>query len=279
MSQGRLDGQVAWISGAARGMGLGICEAFAAEGARICVADVDEELGRAVATRLEKRGVEAMFSRCDVGVGEDVRDSIAATVERFGGLQNIVNCAAVGATGYLHEMTEAQWDRLMAINVKSIFFSIKYGVEHLTKHAHSYVVNIGSISSFVAQVDTPAYTTSKGAVLLLSQSIAVDYAHLGLRCNCVCPGISDTPGLQSYYSRVPEGDRILGERIKRVPLNRLIQPAEVGKSVVFLSCEESSGITGTSLTVDGGYTSVAEWNADAVTQNPRQDSREDVSCD
>ena len=133
------------------------------------------------------------------------------------------------------------------------------------------MVNIGSISSFVAQVDTPAYTTTKGAVLLLSQSIAVDYAHLGLRCNCVCPGISDTPGLADYYRRVPEGERILAGRIKRVPLDRLIQPAEVGKSVVFLSCEDSAGITGTSLTVDGGYISVAEWNSDAVTQNPQHD--------
>lgn len=268
MSSGKLSGQVAWVTGGASGMGSATAELFASEGASVAVVDVDEALGSEVVDGINDRGGRAMFSRCDVSVEANVRRSIEETVEHFGGLQIIVNCAFNGAAIALHEMTEEQWDTMMAVNVKAIFFSIKHGVAHLTKNAHSYVVNIGSISSFVAQVDTPAYTTTKGAVLLLSRSIAVDYAHLGLRCNCVCPGMTDTPSLSRYYSRVPDGDRILADRVKRVPLNRLIRADEIARSVLFLCCEDSAGTTGTSLTVDGGYLSAAEWNCDAVTRFP-----------
>ena len=156
----------------------------------------------------------------------------------------------------------------MGINVKSIFFSIKHGLVHLQKNRYSCVVNIGSISSFVAQVDRPVHSTSKGAVLLLSQSIALDYAHLGLRCNCVCPKITDTPSLRGHYDRVPDGDTLLARRLKRVSINRATRPEEIARTVLFLSCENSTGITGTPLTVDGGYTTAVEWDCDMKTQNP-----------
>ncbi len=266
MKQGRLSGQVAWVSGAAMGMGRAIAELFAAEGASVAVIDVKETEGAEVVDAIRTAGGKTMFRRCDVSVEDDVRRSIDATVEQYDGLQIIVNCAAISAVQPLHKMTESLWDRLMAVNVKSIFLSTKHGVGHLLKNERSYIVNIGSISSFVAQAGTPAYTTTKGAVLLLSQSLALDYAHAGLRCNCVCPGISDTPALRSYYDRLPGGEEILAGRLRRVPLNRIIRPAEVARSVLFLSTEDSSGITGTSLTVDGGYTTAAEWDSDQVTQ-------------
>ena len=267
----RLVGQAAWVTGAASGMGRAVAKLFAAEGANVALIDRNQEAGALVAEEITSAGGHAHFLGCDVAVESEVADSIEAAAGRYDGLQILVNCAAIGGARLLHQMEAEEWDALMTVNVRSIFFSIKHGLTHLQRNANSYVVNIGSTSSFVAQVDTPAYTTTKGAVLLLSRSIALDYAHLGLRCNCVCPGLTDTPAISAYYSKVPGGKEILAERIRRVPLGRMILPEEVARAVLFLSCEDSSGITGTTLTVDGGYTSAAEWNTDAVTQMPPPD--------
>ena len=108
------------------------------------------------------------------------------------------------------------------------------------------MVNVGSISSFVGQAATPVYTTSKGAVLSLSRSIALDYAHLGLRCNCVCPGITDTPLLRQHLNTTDDPEQTLRQRVSRVPINRAIEPEEVARAILYLSCEDSSGVTGTS---------------------------------
>ena len=198
-------------------MGRATAQLFASEGASVAIVDINEALGNEVAEEINASGGEAIFCSCNVSNETEVQSSIAATVDRFGGMQIIFNCAAKGIAKRRENMTEAEWDELMAINVKSIFFSLKHGIQHLEKNQHSYVVNIGSISSFVAQVDTPAYTTTKGAVLLLSQSIALDYAHLGLRCNCLCPGLADTPMMAGYYDRITDGDKFLAKRIQRVP--------------------------------------------------------------
>jgi NAD(P)-dependent dehydrogenase (short-subunit alcohol dehydrogenase family) len=129
----------------------------------------------------------------------------------------------------------------------------------LKRNARSYVVNIGSISSYVGQGGTPAYTASKGAVLMLSKSIALDYAADGLRCNCVCPGITDTPMLREHLDKTPNPDATLAARVRRVPIGVALTPADIAKAALYLSCEDSAGVTGTSLVVDGGYLTAAEW--------------------
>ncbi len=201
-----------------------------------------------------------MFTPCDVAREAEVGASIEQAIEQFGGLQIVVNCAGVVHVGPLDETSERQWDELMAVNVKSIFLSLKHAIGHLRKHRRSYVVNIGSVSSFVAQALTPAYVASKGAVLQLSRSIALDYAADGLRCNCICPGITDTPMLRYHLSTTGDPEAALRERLRRVPLGVAMQPADIAKAALYLSCEDSSGITGTSLVVDGGYLAAAEWN-------------------
>ena len=177
----RLEGQVAWISGGASGIGEGVAELFAQEGAKVAIADPKTDLGWEVAERIERGGDEALFTETDVSQGAQVRTSIEATVERFGGLHTLVNCAGIVHVGPLHEYSEADWDRLMGVNLKSIFLSLKHGLPHLRHQRRSYIVNIASVSSFVGQAATPAYTTSKHAVLGLSRSIALDYATDGLR--------------------------------------------------------------------------------------------------
>jgi NAD(P)-dependent dehydrogenase (short-subunit alcohol dehydrogenase family) len=251
----RLAGKTAWISGAASGIGAATARLFAEEGANVAAVDINGDPGQIVS------GPAIAFQQADVSKEEQVCDSLAKTVALFDGLHIIVNCAGLVHVKLLHEYEEADWDRLMGVNLKSIFFSVKHGLQYLRRHRPSYVVNIASISSFVGQAATPAYTASKSAVLGLTRSIALDYAALGLRCNCVCPGITDTPMLREHLNKTPDPDATLSERLRRVPMRLPLQPHEIARSVLYLSCEDSAGVTGTSLVVDGGYLAAAEWDA------------------
>ncbi len=257
----RLEGQTAWISGAASGIGEATAHLFAEEGANVALTDVQVDRGEAVRAAIAAKGGNAIFLPVDVSVEEDVRSSIAETVARFGGLNILVNCAGLVHVGWLHEYDGADWDRLMGVNLKGIFFSVKHALPYLRRNSTSYVVNVGSISSFVGQARTPAYTASKAAVLGLSRSIALDYAAIGLRCNCVCPGITDTPMLREHLGKAPDPEATLADRLRRVPLRSALTPGEVARAVLYLSCEDSAGVTGTSLVVDGGYLAAAEWDA------------------
>jgi NAD(P)-dependent dehydrogenase (short-subunit alcohol dehydrogenase family) len=256
----RLEGQTAWISGAASGIGEATARLFAEEGANVVLADVDRERGTRACRAIAERGGSAVFLPCDVAVEADVRESLAQAVARFGGLNILVNCAGLVHVAPLHEYAEADWDRLMGVNLKGIFFSVKHGLRYLERSPRSYVVNVGSVSSFVGQALTPAYTASKAAVLGLSQCIALDYAAIGLRCNCICPGITDTPMLRAHLGKTPDPEATLASRLRRVPMRVALTPEDIARSVLYLSCEDSAGVTGTSLVVDAGYLAAAEWD-------------------
>ena len=262
---GKLAGKVAWISGGASGMGEAASKLFAAEGAAVVIADIQKDRGEALARAVIAEGGRAIFTHCDVAREQQVRDSIDRGAAEFGALQIVVNCAGIVHVKLLHEYSEQEWDELMGINVKSIFFSIKHALPHLRRHRRTYMVNIGSIGSFIGQAYTPAYITSKGAVLQLTRGIALDYAAIGLRANCVCPGITDTPMLRYHLSTTPDPDATLAARLQRVPMGIALTPHDIAKAMLYLSCEDSSGITGTSLVVDGGYLAAAEWTAGGDT--------------
>lgn len=259
MSTRRLAGQTAWVSGAGSGIGKGIALRFAAEGARVAVVELSPKAAKETAREIISKGGKAVAISCDVSNEKAVAASIRKTVSQFGGLQILVNNAGIVHVKQLHEHTEREWDQLMAVNVKSIFFSMKHGFAHLRKNKRSYVVNIGSISSFVGQGSTPSYTTSKGAVLMLSKSIALDYARYNVRCNCICPGITDTPLFRYHVNKTPDPAETLRKRLSRVPLGIALTPDDIARAAVYFSCEDSVGVTGTSLIVDAGYLACAEW--------------------
>ena len=263
----RLAGKVAWVSGGTSGIGEATAIRCAAEGASVAIIDINKDKGSALEKQLADAGFPAMYVHCDVSSEKDVSSSMAQTVERFGRLDIVVNVAGIVHIKLLHEYDEADWDRLMGVNVKSIFLSTKHAIPHLRKQKKSYIVNMGSISSFVAQSGTPAYTTSKGAVLQLSRSIACDYGAIGLRCNCVCPGITETPLLKHHLSQNGDYDGALKHRLRRVPMTTALSPDNIAQSVVYFACEDSAGITGTSLVIDYGYTCVAEWDADVINHS------------
>ncbi len=263
-SQGRLAGKSAWVTGAASGMGAAIARLFAHEGAKVALVDIQTEMGEAVAADIRADGGIATYHSCDVTQEQAVKTSIDQAASEQDGLTNIVNCAGIVHVAPLDQYSVEDWDRLMAVNLRSVFLSIKHAIPHLRQHSRSYMVNIASVGSFIAQGNTPAYIASKYAVLGLSNNIAIDYAKDGLRCNSVCPGIVDTPMLQFHMSTTPNPEETLRNRLKRVPMGVIITPEDIAKSVLYLSCEDSSGITGTSLVVDGGFIAPAEWETDTT---------------
>ncbi len=257
----RLEGQVAWISGGASGIGAATAALFIEEGARVALVDLHFRADSRPPGDIAPDETGAMLLQADVAVEDEVRGSLEQAVANFGGLNIIVNCAGIVHVKPLHEYESVEWDRLMGVNLKSIFFSVKHGLAYLRQARPSYVVNVGSISSFVGQAATPAYTASKSAVLGLTRSIALDYAALGVRCNCVCPGITDTPMLREHLDKTPDPQATLSERLRRVPLHVPLQPRDIARAILYMSTEDSAGVTGTSLVVDGGYLAAAEWNA------------------
>lgn len=263
MSKGRLSGTAAWISGATSGIGEATAALFAAEGAAVALIGRRLERSREIAKRIGEAGGTAVAYKCDVSLEEEVRDTIESTMRDLGRLDIVVNNAGMVQVKPLHEYTEAEWDFLMAVNVKSMFFATKHALPYLKQHDRGYIVNVGSISSFVGQATTPVYTTSKHAVLGLTRSIALDYAAEGIRCNCVCPGITLTPMLKEHLEKTGDAEAALRTRLRRVPLGRSLTPADVAKSILYFSCEDSAGITGTSLVVDSGYLTAAEWDTGA----------------
>ena len=264
-SMSKLTGKVAWISGATSGIGEATARLFANEGGRITIVGRRLGIARKIASELRAQGADALAVGCDVSKEGQVRDSVRRTVERFGRLDIVVNNAGMVDVKALHQYTAREWDHVMDVNVKSMFFAFKYALPHLRRAGRSWVVNVGSISSFVGQALTPVYTTSKHAIVGLTKSIALDYAADGVRCNCVCPGITDTPMLREHLNAQPDPDAALATRLRRVPMGVPLSPEDVAKTILFLSCDDSSGMTGTTQIIDAGYLTAAEWELKGPT--------------
>lgn len=261
----RLAGRVAWVSGATSGIGEAAARLLASEGAKVVVVGRREPLARKIADEINRAGGEAVAMKADVSSEAAVKKSIQQTVAHFGELDILVNNAGIVDVKPLHNYTAAQWDRVMDVNVKSMFFAFKHALPHMRKQNRSWVVNVGSISSFVGQAGTPVYTTSKHAIVGLTKSIALDYAADGVRCNCICPGITDTPMLREHLNATPDPDATLAARLKRVPMGVALSPMDVARSILFFSCDDSAGVTGASLVIDCGYLATAEWETNGKT--------------
>ena len=269
MNTRRLEGMTAWISGATSGIGEATARLFAREGANVTVAGCEVAAGCRIVDEIISEGGHALWTPCDVSRSEAIHESIGQCVHKFGALNMVVNNAGMVQVKMLHECTDRDWDYLMAVNVKSMFWAFTAALPHLRLQKRSHIVNVGSVGSFVGQAATPLYTMSKHAVLGLTRSIALDYAADGIRCNCICPGITDTPMLREHFEHLnnqPDIEDSLAKRLTRVPMGIVLRPHDVAKAILFLSSDDSSGITGTSLVIDCGYLAAAEW--DTGTFNP-----------
>jgi NAD(P)-dependent dehydrogenase (short-subunit alcohol dehydrogenase family) len=248
---GRLDGKVAFITGAAAGLGRVAAERFAAEGARLVIGDVMDGSGAVAA--IAAGGGEAIAVPCDVTDEEQVRVAIAAAVERFGGLHVLYNNAGV----MLSEDDDPTntplevYQRTMDINVKGVLLGCRHGIPAILASGGGSIINV---ASFVAHMGaaTPqiAYTASKGAVLAMTREIAVIYARQGLRANALCPGPIMTPMLSKLLS----DDARRSRRLVHIPMGRFGTPEEIANGALFLASDDSSWMTGQSLIIDGGIT-------------------------
>jgi len=260
VSGNRLQNRVALVSGAGSGIGRGIAELFAMEGARVTLFELDAEKGRETLERIQGAGGSAQLAIGDVADEADVERAVCATLETFGALHHLVNNAGIVMVKPLEECSVDEWDHVMAVNVRSIFLAIKHALPALKQSEGSTIVNMASVSSFVGQGNTPSYVASKGAVMSLTKALALDYARYGIRVNCICPGITDTPLFRYHVSKSVDPEETLRNRAARVPLGRFLTPLDIAKAALYLSTEDSSGITGIAHLVDAGYLAAAEWD-------------------
>jgi NAD(P)-dependent dehydrogenase (short-subunit alcohol dehydrogenase family) len=259
-ASGSFDNRVAIVTGAASGIGLAIANRFAAEGATVLAVDIDETNGNAAAEAIRAQSGKCEFVLADVSDEEDVVSAIGVAGEKWGGVDYLINNAGIVLVKSIEESTVEEWDRVMAVNVRSIFLTTKHALPWLKRSSKPAIINMGSVSSFVGQANTPAYVASKGAVAMLSKSMALDLAKFGIRVNCICPGITDTPMLRFHISKSADPDKTVRDRLNRVPLARMLSGDDIASATLYLCGPDSTGITGTTLLVDAGYLAAAEWS-------------------
>jgi len=250
----RLQGKVALITGAASGIGRATALRFAQEGAAVTIFDCDQVRGAELAQQVRASGRSALFFPIDISVEEQVRQGIAKATSEFGDLHILVNNAAAFVFG-TYDVPQSEWDRVLSVNVKGAALCTKYAVEGMIRNGGGAIVNVNSISGFVAQEKSLPYNTTKAALLGLNRCLAMDLAPHNIRVNAVAPGCIDTPQLRRDIERAGltyEQDLAIEGPMHL--LNRFGTSDEVANAILFLASDEASFITGTCLMVDGGYT-------------------------
>jgi len=249
---GDLVGKRALITGGASGIGRATALLFAREGAAVSLVDVDEPGGQVVAQMIVDDGGRAIFVRCDVSRAGDSQRAVQQTVSEFGGLDILVNNAGIIRRATVLETTEAEWDQVMAVNVKSIFLLSKYAIPVMEQAGGGVIINTASGWGLTGGRRAAAYCASKGAVVLLTKAMALDHGEQNIRVNCICPGDTDTPMLRDEAQQLGEPtERLLAEAAQR-PLKRIGRPEDLAQAALYLANDASSFVTGIALVVDGG---------------------------
>jgi NAD(P)-dependent dehydrogenase (short-subunit alcohol dehydrogenase family) len=248
---GRLDGKVCVITGAGGGMGREAAVVFAAEGAQVCVADVDEELAEETVSLCSG---EAFALQVNVAAENEVVTMYASTSERFGGVDVLYNNAGISPPddGSVLDTSVEAWQRVQDVNTKGVFLCCKHGIPHLLERGGGSVINVASFVAILgAATSQISYTASKGAVLAMSRELAVQFARQGVRVNALCPGPVETPLLLAIYGDDPAA---FARRQVHWPTGRLGKPREIVNAALFLASDESSFVNGAAFVVDGGLT-------------------------
>ncbi|MCH8997921.1 MAG: SDR family oxidoreductase [Proteobacteria bacterium] len=250
----RLQDKVCLITGAGSGIGRAAALLFAKEGARVAAADIDGDRAEAVAEAARALGAEALGLRVDVSRSAQVEDMVARTLGAFGRLDVLVNNAGITLAATAVETEEADWDRIMAVNVKGVFLGCKFAIPVMRRQGGGAIVNTASITASVGLRERAAYVASKGAVAALTRALALDHVGDGIRVNCVAPGTIETPFFDPLFEAAEDPAALRRDLAARQAMNRLGRPEEIAGAMLYLACDESSFVTGTMLTVDGGMT-------------------------
>ena len=251
---GRLAGKACVVTGAGAGIGEAIAVRLAEDGAHVAIADIDADSAERVAARLRGKGADAFAGKVDVSKTDEVREFVDATARRFGGLHAIVNNAGVAIPGSAEHITEADWDRVMSVNLKGVWAGIKYGIPHLRAAGGGSIVNMASVQALVGFPGWAGYAATKGAIIALTQQTAVEYGPERIRVNCLAPGTIMTPMNEHIFQTAPNPQALIEDWNSSHALHRFGESTEVADAAAFLVSDESSFITGTCLRVDGGLT-------------------------
>jgi len=252
MNSGRLQGKVAIVTGAGSGFGQGIAERFSAEGCAVIVNDIGRDAGERVAAAIRNRGGQAQFVHGDVSKDADVAQLVAATLAHFGQLHIVVNNAGTTHRNQpLLDVSEAEFDRVYAVNVKSIFLMAKHAVPVFRKAGGGAFVNIASTAGVRPRPGLVWYNGTKGAVIITSKGMAAELGPDRIRVNCVNPVIGETALLEQFMG-MPDTPENRARFLATIPLGRMSRPADVANACLFLASDEAEFITGTCLEVDGG---------------------------
>lgn len=246
----RLKGKVALVTGAASGIGQAIARLMAQEGAQVAIADINDQGGQETVAQIGEEA--AFYKHTDVGSNTEVQSLVEATVARFGSIDILVNNAAIVLFKRLIDTEPEEWDRVIATNLRSVYLCSRYTIPHMMRRGHGAIVNISSARALATTPLVSSYDASKGAIVSLTRSLALEYASHGIRVNCVLPGAIDTPVFRANLRADGREEEQYRATVDHIPLGRVGLPVDIAQAVVFLTSEESSYMTGASFLVDGG---------------------------
>ncbi len=251
----RFKGKVGVVTGGASGIGRSTAIALAQEGAMVLVSDIQEERAQQVVTEIVDRGGLAVSCSADVTKKADCEKIARTAVENFGAIHFLCNSAGLQTYGTVETTSEDTWDQTLGVNLKGIFLVSKFCIPEIKKQGSGAVVNITSVQGLQCQPNVSAYAASKGGVIALTRSMALDYASHNIRVNCICPGSIDTPLLRYGAAQHGKLDEVLQEWGRHHPIGRIGKPEEIAKTVLFLFSDDAGFILGQPIIVDGGLTS------------------------
>ena len=244
----RLENKVAVVSGAASGIGLASCLRFAREGATVVGFDLQRGDGWA---EVEALAPASAFHVLDVTDAAAQAEAVSATLASFERIDVLLTAAGIGDGGPVNMLEESSWDKVIDVNLKGTFLSIKAVLDTMMAQRSGSIITIASVEGLNGTEGGSAYNASKGGVVLLSKNVAIDYGRMGIRCNAICPGFIATPMLEGVMGAMPE---FQADVVRQVKLGRLGRPEEIAATAAFLASDDASYLTGQALAVDGGYT-------------------------
>ncbi len=247
-----LNGKCAIITGGASGIGRATAGLFVEEGAAVAIADINDAAGAALVEEIRKNGGKAIYLHCDVTRADDCQRAVQMTIDQLGGLDILFNNAGVIRRADVVETSEADWDLVMAVNVKSVFLMSKFALPAMVEGGGGAIINSGSGWGLKGGGKAVSYCASKAAVVNMTRAMAIDHGPQNIRVNCVCPGDTDTGLLRAEAQQLSRSEQEFMVEAADRPMGRYGEPIEVAQAVLFLASEASSYVTGTALVVDGG---------------------------